>query len=97
MTARALLRGHEIYWDGEQFRYKDDDAPTVGNERTCGHCGIPNTEDGHDGCLGYLPGVMNACCGHGQENEAYVQFPDHSVVRGEDATAVIQAMKGYSP
>lgn len=36
----------------------------------CGHCGRKFTKEGHDGCLGALVGVMNACCGHGRESEA---------------------------
>ena len=27
-----------------------------------------------DPCIGYLPGVYNACCGHGNDNEAYITF-----------------------
>lgn len=43
----------------------------------CKHCDFAPNKDGHDACLGELPGVMNACCGHGDECDAYVQF-DHS-------------------
>lgn len=32
--------------------------------RECGHCG-ETCGDGPDPCLGYLPGVISACCGHG--------------------------------
>lgn len=39
----------------------------------CGHCGKANTPEGHDACLGTLPGVVNACCGHGDPKAAYVQ------------------------
>lgn len=42
---------------------------------SCGHCGLSRTPEGHDGCIGTLPGVTNACCGHGGTAEgAYVQF-----------------------
>jgi hypothetical protein len=27
-----------------------------------------------DPCVGYLPGVYNACCGHGEDDEAYITF-----------------------
>lgn len=51
-----------------------------------------------DPCLGELPGVANACCGHGVEEGCYVQFvhpPDRTmaeverdfVLRGESAAA----------
>ena len=42
----------------------------------CAHCGLQRTKEGHDGCIGTLEGVMNACCGHGQDSSSYVQF-DH--------------------
>jgi hypothetical protein len=29
--------------------------------------------DGEDGCLGHLPGVITACCGHG-ERDGYIIF-----------------------
>jgi hypothetical protein len=51
-------------------------------DRACGHCMIANTPEGHDPCLGTLPGVMNACCGHGDASEAYVQFESGMVMRG---------------
>lgn len=40
----------------------------------CGHCNKKRTPEGHDGCIGTLKNVMNACCGHGEERVAYVQF-----------------------
>lgn len=45
-------------------------------KEVCGHCGLKRTPEGHDGCIGTLEGVMNACCGHGEDKVAYVQF-DH--------------------
>lgn len=92
MTAISQLRGHSIYWDRDLWRYTDNNAPTLDNERDCGHCGKPRTPEGHDGCLGTLPGVANACCGHGIAKEAYVQFPDGADVRGDAALAEIDRM-----
>lgn len=43
-------------------------------ERTCGKCGKPAPVNELDPCLGVLPRVANACCGHGNPAEAYVQF-----------------------
>lgn len=41
----------------------------------CTHCHQPPTSEDHDACLGTLPyPVMNACCGHGQDSDAHVQF-----------------------
>ena len=91
-----LFRGHEIYMDGEQCRYLDDDTLTVYNwkDRGCGFCGKSDTPEGHDGCLGTLLGVMNACCGHGEDSTAYVQFNDGSeVIGGKTALVLISAIK----
>lgn len=52
--------------------------------RECGFCRLPNTEQGHDGCLGTIDGVMNACCGHGSVNEAYIQYENGDRISGED-------------
>lgn len=69
-------------------------AYTEVDKPSCGHCGLARTPEGHDGCLGTLPGVMNACCGHGGNAEGtYVQFPDGSCVRDDDALAVIEWLK----
>lgn len=40
----------------------------------CKHCNIKRTTEGHDGCIGTLQNVKNACCGHGEDAMAYVQF-----------------------
>jgi len=58
-----------------------------GQRGICAKCGKPTTKDGHDGCLGTLPEdvVMNACCGHGNDRQAYIQYWDKSDVRGKPA------------
>jgi hypothetical protein len=40
----------------------------------CTHCKKYRHKEGFDGCIGKLKNVMNACCGHGENNMAYVQF-----------------------
>ena len=41
----------------------------------CAYCNRQATAEGHDACLGTIPGpVMNACCGHGDISKAYIQF-----------------------
>lgn len=40
----------------------------------CDRCKLPCTKEGYDGCLGRLPGAVQACCGHGHQNNAYVVF-----------------------
>lgn len=39
----------------------------------CRHCQMERTPEGHDPCLGTLPGVQYACCGHGTRG-GYVWF-----------------------
>jgi hypothetical protein len=79
------LRGHAIELVEGAWVYADDGQPTAGNVRPCGHCGAKDTAEGHDGCLGTVPGAVNACCGHGDEGAAYVQFSPTSSVRREAA------------
>lgn len=51
--------------------------------RKCAACGVDQPrEEAPDPCLGYLPGVTNACCGHGYRAFAYVMFADWPA--GED-------------
>lgn len=35
---------------------------------------MPDRADGHDACLGEIPGAVNACCGHGYIDVAYIQY-----------------------
>lgn len=38
----------------------------VGSDETpCARCYRRPTSDGHDPCIGEIPGVVAACCGHG--------------------------------
>ena len=54
--------------------YTSKDAGS-GQRGTCTNCRKGPTPEGHDGCLGTLPGlIMNACCGHGDNNVAYIQY-----------------------
>ena len=81
------LRGHPIYQDKDgTFRFVDNDKPTQEDwfNRPCGHCGLTgNSNDGlPDPCLGVLPGVTNACCGHGDPSSSYVCFKGGVVLRG---------------
>ncbi len=85
-----LFRGHKI-----KVVYCDTGELVAENwqKRPCGHCDKHNTPEGHDGCLGTLPGVMNACCGHGEEAQAYVQFWGGKDIRGKKALKWIKKYK----
>lgn len=60
-------------------------------DAVCQACGVTRPKEGNvpDPCLGLLPGVRNACCGHGSRWRAYVQegTPETgiTVVRGDEA------------
>ena len=79
-------RGHPIEFTNSTWIYSDNKQPVSSEpNRSCGNCGKSQTEHGHDGCIGTLPGVMNACCGHGSDDEAYIQYENGKELRGEEA------------
>lgn len=95
VEGKHYLRGHKIKSVNGEWVYCDTGLPTVDTwkDRPCGRCGLENTIEGHDGCLGTLPcGVMNACCGHGEPSSAYVQFS----IRGWMAIIVCKFLKMVS-
>jgi hypothetical protein len=57
---------------------------------SCVKCGQMPTKEGHDACLGTLPGVIDACCGHGVK-EAYIHFENGVTIRGSLVMAFVQA------
>ena len=95
MTARSTWRGHMIEVVDASWVYSDTGEP-VAWDRPCEHCNRPTTVEGHDACLGELPGVMNACCGHGTSEAAYVQLGDKSILRGNAAQEFIQGLLNES-
>lgn len=75
-------RGHVIddrdgiwYYAGTSIRVADQ--PNI----KCGHCNKKNRLDFCDSCLGKLSKVMNACCGHGNREDSYVQFDNGIILR----------------
>lgn len=86
-------RGYKIYWAGEDEFFRDiwkyaDNNEVVEysyNKRPCGYCGRHNTENDHDACIANLPGVRNACCGHGEIKDCYVQFDIDNAIYGQEA------------
>lgn len=63
--------------------FRCDSSPRSGVEAvTCPACRrwyLPTVEP--DPCLGELPGVAGACCGHGDPSKAYVSFENGVVLR----------------
>jgi len=95
MVARAKWRGHPMHYDEQQscWLYTGDGLPISQDpSRPCGECGLGITPEGHDGCLGTLPGVLNACCGHGDESDAYIQYSDKTCSSGQDALNELGAL-----
>ncbi|MDZ7703158.1 MAG: hypothetical protein U5L04_01580 [Trueperaceae bacterium] len=92
------FRGHAIRYSEERdgFVYCDTGEPVEDRweSRPCGYCGRDSTPEGHDGCLGTLDGVRNACCGHGETGEAYVQFEDCRELREQEAIDYFQDVTG---
>ena len=93
MTSRSLYRGYKIEEIEGEWRFVDTGEPTVGSNRPCGHCKKDATAEGHDGCIGTLPGVRNACCGHGVLGDTYVQMLDGTHLQGWDAVAAIRKLQ----
>jgi len=61
----------------------------------CPHCHKRRGQDGHDPCLGELPGVLFACCGHGgilpgyrDVPAGYIYFENGVIVRFSKLTEV---------
>ena len=48
-------------------------------QRQCPHCNLTQS-DGIDPCLGRLPGVRAACCGHGVK-DGYIAFTNHTSIK----------------
>lgn len=79
--ATARYRGHLIEYVNNEWIYSDTkELVSKDKSRTCGKCGIESKDD-IDPCLGKLPGVSNACCGHGIPGESYIQFNNGVTIR----------------
>ena len=69
---KSYSRGHEIYHDGIEWRYLDDNS-ICDDSRPCKKCNCYPTEEGYDACIGEIKGATHACCGHGVE-KGYVRW-----------------------
>jgi len=64
---KSYERGHVILYLNNEWVYADNKKPITG-KRQCVRCGRKPTQERYDACLGYLPKVSSACCGHGVED-----------------------------
>ena len=65
VNATSYIHGHEVIYKDGQWVYADT-GELITKKRPCVRCGQPATTEGHDACLGQIPGVKHACCGHGK-------------------------------
>ena len=63
-TISAHMRGHKVVFRGGVWRYADT-LEIADDSRPCARCGRHPLPDGEDACLGHIPGLLSACCGHG--------------------------------
>jgi len=79
MSGLSHIRGNEIVmnWETGAWHYASDGA-LADHDRPCPRCGLMPTPEGYDACLGFIPGIDSACCGHGID-EGYT----NKLVNGE--------------
>lgn len=70
--ATTYWRGHKCYFDGEVWRYIDNDKK-FDEQRPCKKCGKSPTEEGYDACVGHVHEALSVCCGHGVRNSYIVK------------------------
>ncbi len=75
---KSHFNGHKIVWKNKNWYYVD--GKSIKKKRHCPQCGELPTKKGHDACLSNLPGVQQACCGHGAE-PGYIKFNDGRIIR----------------
>lgn len=66
----------------------------------CVKCGRPPTPEGYDACLGFLPAVESACCGHGEGEGYYIFKREVRGLKEIEELVAIQKINGnwdYSP
>jgi len=82
----GTARGHYVTLNDDGFWYYDDTGEPLDwdNPRPCTVCGKTYGHDEPDPCFGKLPGVTNACCGHGVSEDAYVSFENGVRIQGFD-------------
>ena len=83
-VSRNHNNGNPVKYNKETDRWEFlDGTDAWDNPRVCTKCLKPQTEEGHDACLGTLPNVKYACCGHGMSH-GYIYFENGTIVRFND-------------
>jgi len=73
---KSYSRGHEIIYCQNIWRFTDNNEPIENKQRPCKRCGKSPTPEGYDACLGCIPFVTSACCGHGVEEPYTINLED---------------------
>jgi len=89
ISGRSYWRGHSIIWlkNEQKWVFENDHSDIMANGgeiRPCVKCGkiFNGSNKGKpDACIGTLPGVDNACCGHGIISDAYIRFTNGVVIK----------------
>jgi len=76
MNGNKVKYIHGVWVYEDNIPVKDNPIPP------CPRCGKVPSLEGHDACIANLPGVKNACCGHGV-HRGYIQFIDGRIIRGD--------------
>lgn len=91
LNGGGSVRGRQTVWDDRHYPpchvWRDNGKPVPiagGKERPCTFCGLTADRrdgvDGADPCLGILPRVESACCGHGV-HEGWIRFENGPTLR----------------
>lgn len=67
-----------------RIRHLEKNRPADGSAGHCSHCDR-EMPDGPDVCIGLLPDVSAACCGHGWVEQPYVLFKDGRRLEAREA------------
>lgn len=81
MTASSHCRGNPVCYNftTNKWEYGDGVAFEDEPDRPCIRCGKKPTKEGHDACLGHIPGVKSACCGHGVSEPILMKEEDETL------------------
>lgn len=82
--------------------------PECGRVRACPRCGQAVAKGEPDPCLGLIPGLSHACCGHGILEDAYAviggepdqsceTFEYHTTIRGVFAESFFKLLRAATP
>ncbi len=79
----VVFEGVAVTDDNSDLFYVDTGKLATG-ERPCGSCGLV-ADEGYvpDPCIGMIPGVRAACCGHGDPSQAYIWWASGATSRGD--------------